>query len=94
MKTAHQRAIGTLRLLFFLSLAGVCGLAYSAEEASFRGMNDIVDTLNPLDVVANHGGIRRSIANGAVRIHFLFHGGGNTAVCCAQDEPNTKDESK
>ena len=41
---------------------GVLALTVRAEEVSrFRSVNDIVAVLNPLDVIANHDGVRRSI---------------------------------
>lgn len=44
-----------------ISLLSVPVLPVLGEEARFRSVNDIVGKLNPLDVIANHGGVRRSI---------------------------------
>jgi outer membrane protein OmpA-like peptidoglycan-associated protein len=52
--------------IFFTALAFP---ASAQDENSFQSVNDIVSQLNPLDVIANYGGVRRSID---LDIQFAF----------------------
>jgi outer membrane protein OmpA-like peptidoglycan-associated protein len=48
-------------LVLSILLLALASNASANDQSSFQSVNDIVGKLNPLDVIANYGGVRRSI---------------------------------
>ncbi len=54
-------SVATIFLLVLALPASAVDSGNADEAERFRSVNDIVSVLNPLDVIANHDGVRRSI---------------------------------
>jgi len=48
---------------FKIIILGILSIntVFAAEDNGYKSFNDITSALNPLEVIANHGGVRRSI---------------------------------